>query len=115
MAGLFGEADLRRRETAGRILSYLSLGIAILLVLFPLYWMVITSLKLPREIMRVPSLWPQVFTLNNYRALLADTGFLVSIRNSVIVAGAVTLIAIVVSSLAAYSLARYRTRFRGLI
>src|SRR6185503_18277227 len=50
-----------------------------------------------------------------YRALLADTGFLVSIRNSVIVAGAVTLIAIVVSSLAAYSLARYRTRFRGLI
>jgi multiple sugar transport system permease protein len=115
MAGLFGEASLQRRETAGRILSYLALGLAMLLVLFPLYWMVITSLKLPREIMRVPSLWPQVFTLNNYRALLADTGFLVSIRNSVIVAGAVTLIAIVVSSLAAYSLARYRTRFRGLI
>ena len=86
-----------------------------LLVLFPLYWMVITSLKLPREIMRVPSLWPQVFTLANYHALLADTGFLVSLRNSAVVAGAVTLIAIVISSLAAYSLARHRTRFRGLI
>ena len=70
-----------------------------------------TSLK----IMRVPSLWPQVVTLDNYRALLADTGFLVSLRNSAVVAGAVTLIAIVISSLAAYSLARRRTRFRGLI
>ena len=34
--------------------------------LLPIYWMLITSLKLPREIYRVPSLWPQVFTLNNY-------------------------------------------------
>ena len=113
--GRFGGASLRRREVAGRVLSYFALGIAMLLVLFPLYWMVITSLKLPREIMRVPSLWPQVFTLANYHALLADTGFLVSLRNSAVVAGAVTLIAIVISSLAAYSLARHRTRFRGLI
>ena len=115
MAGAFGEASLRRREIAGRVLSYFALAVAMLLVLFPLYWMVITSLKLPREIMRVPSLWPQVLTLNNYRTLLADTGFLVSIRNSMIVAGAVTLISIIISSLAAYSLARHRTRFRGLI
>ena len=57
-----------------------------LLVLFPIYWMVITSLKLPREIYRVPSLWPQVFTLDNYRKLLADKGFLIDIRNSLIVA-----------------------------
>ena len=115
MAGAFGEASLRRREIVGRVLSYFALAVAMLLVLFPLYWMVITSLKLPREIMRVPSLWPQVLTLNNYRTLLADTGFLVSIRNSMIVAGAVTLISIIISSLAAYSLARHRTRFRGLI
>ena len=115
MAGPFGEASLWRRETGGRVLSYFALAVAMLLVLFPLYWMVITSLKLPREIMRVPSLWPQVLTLNNYRTLLADIGFLVSIRNSMIVAGAVTLISIVISSLAAYSLARHRTRFRGLI
>ena len=38
--------------------------------------MVDHSLKLPREIYRVPSLWPQVFTLNNYRILIEDKGFL---------------------------------------
>jgi len=77
--------------------------------------MVITSLKLPREIFRVPALWPQVFTLNNYRILLADGNFVVSIRNSLIVASAVTVIALIISSLAAYSLVRFRYRFRGFI
>ena len=64
------------RVLIGRVLSYAALGIAVLLVLFPIYWMVITSLKLPREIFRMPSLWPQIFTLNNYHMLLDDKGFL---------------------------------------
>ena len=45
-----------------RILTYAALIIAVLLVLFPIYWMVITSLKLPREIYRLPALWPHVVT-----------------------------------------------------
>jgi multiple sugar transport system permease protein len=77
--------------------------------------MVITSLKLPREIFRVPSLWPQVFTGANYRILIEDKEFLVAIRNSFIVASSVTLISLVVASLAAYSMVRFRYRFKGLI
>ena len=98
-----------------RAFAYAALGVAVLFILFPIYWMVITSLKLPREIYRVPSLWPQVFTWNNYETLLADGRFLISIRNSVIVAGSVTLIALIISSLAAYSMVRFRYRFRGVI
>src|SRR3954463_6590224 len=82
--------------------------LAVLFVLFPVYWMVITSLKLPREIFRVPSLWPQVFTESNYRILIQDKGFLVAIRNSFIVASSVTLISVVVASLAAYSMVRFQ-------
>jgi multiple sugar transport system permease protein len=88
--------------------------LALLFVLFPVYWMVITSLKLPREIFRVPSLWPQVFTETNYRTLIEDKGFLIAIRNSFVVASTVTLISLVVSSLAAYSMVRFRYRFKGL-
>ena len=103
------------RKLWSRIGSYAALLLASLLVLFPLYWVTITSLKLPREIYRVPALWPQVFTLNNYRILLVDKEFLVNIGNSLMVASAVTLISVLVSSLAAYSLSRFRYRFRGLI
>ncbi len=107
--------SIARRALRGRVGSYAALLLASLIVLFPLYWVLVTSLKLPREIYRVPSLWPHVFTLNNYRVLLFDKGFLVNIGNSLLVATTVTVISIVVASLAAYSLARFRYRFRGLI
>ena len=103
------------RPNLARIASYALLAIAVVLIFFPIYWMVITSLKLPREIFRVPSLWPQVFTWNNYRTLLDDGNFLTSIRNSLIVATSVTVIALIIASLAAYSMVRFRYRFRGFI
>ncbi|HET9159443.1 MAG TPA: hypothetical protein VFN88_02435, partial [Caulobacteraceae bacterium] len=79
-----------RRLLTGRILSYLALVIAVLLVLFPIYWMIATSLKVPKEIFRQPSLIPMAPTLNNYVTLLFEKDFLVAIKNSLIVATTVT-------------------------
>lgn len=95
--------------------SYATLTLATVLVLFPIYWMIVTSLKLPRDIYRVPSLWPRVVTWNNYDILINDKGFLLNIGNSLLVASVVTAIALVMSSAAAYSVVRFRYRFRGLI
>ncbi|MDB5537741.1 MAG: putative sugar transporter permease protein [Devosia sp.] len=106
---------LRRRFLIGRVLSYAALAIAVLLVLFPIYWMIITSLKLPREIYRVPSLWPKTFTLDNYEKILSDGQFLIAIRNSLIVSFTVTIISVIISSFAAYSMVRFRYRFRGFV
>jgi multiple sugar transport system permease protein len=103
------------RERLGLLLSYAALVLAVLVVLFPIYWMATTSLKLPRDIVRTPSLWVHALTFENYRILVEDKGFLTNIRNSLLVAGTVTVIAVVISSLAAYSLMRFRYRFRGLI
>lgn len=108
-------AIAHRKFVIGRILTYATLGLAALLVAFPIYWMIITSLKLPREIYRVPSLWPQVFTLDNYEKLLADGSFFLALRNSFIVATVVTVVSVVISSFAAYSMVRFRYRFRGVI
>ena len=104
----------RQRETLGRIGTWVVLGIALILVLFPIYWMTVTSLKLPRDIYRTPSLWPRAFTGENYRILLQDKGFLLNIGNSLLVALTVTVIAVIISSFAAYSMVRFRYRFRGL-
>ncbi len=105
----------RQRLIIGRTLSYLTLGVAVILILFPLYWMLITSLKLPREIYRTPSLWPQVFTLDNYYNLLVTKDFLRPVLNSFIVATSVTVVSVIFSAFAAYSMVRFRYRFRGLI
>lgn len=109
------DTGLPGRNLVAKLAIIAAMVLALLFVLFPVYWMVITSLKLPREIFRVPSLWPQVFTGANYRILIEDKEFLVAIRNSFIVASSVTLISLVVASLAAYSMVRFRYRFKGLI
>jgi multiple sugar transport system permease protein len=106
--GLMGRAFIAKLAV-GAVMA-----LALVFVLLPVYWMVITSLKLPREIFRVPSLWPQVFTEANYRVLIEDKDFLIAIRNSFVVASSVTLISLVVASLAAYSMVRFRYRFKGL-
>jgi multiple sugar transport system permease protein len=109
------DSGLPGRHLVAKLAIVAAMVLALLFVLFPVYWMVITSLKLPREIFRMPSLWPQVFTGANYRILIEDKEFLVAIRNSLIVASSVTLISLVVASLAAYSMVRFRYRFKGLI
>lgn len=114
MIGARALPDMRRQERLARVATWICLVAALLLVVFPIYWMVITSLKLPREIYRVPALWPHVFTTENYRILLVDKGFLLNVRNSLIVATAVTVISVFISSLAAYSMARFRYRFKSL-
>ena len=107
-------SSTRTRFIVGRVLSYSALTVAVILVLFPIYWMVITSLKLPREIYRVPSLWPKTFTLDNFAKLLSDGQFVLAIRNSLIVSSIVTVISVIISSFAAYSMVRFRYRFRGV-
>jgi multiple sugar transport system permease protein len=104
-----------RNFLIGRILTYAALVVAAIIVLFPIYWMITTSLKLPREIFRQPALWPKVFTLDNYVKLIADEGFLLAVRNSLIVSSTVTVISVIISSFAAYSMVRFRYRFRGVI
>ena len=77
-----------RRLRAGlRALAiYGALIVVCLLLLFPIYWMFTISLKIPREIYRLPSLWPENPTWANYRELIDEKGYFTNIRNSVIVA-----------------------------
>lgn len=96
-----------------RILSraafYVVLGLGLLYILFPFYWMIVNSLKPAAELFSLPlSYWPRQVTFDNYRAVLADGSFVRSIVNSVIVAGGATVLSLGLSSMAAYALARYR-------
>jgi multiple sugar transport system permease protein len=94
---------------------YLILAAVFLSIAFPIYWMLTISLKIPRDIYRTPSLWPHNVTGDNYRELIDEKGFLTNIKNSLIVAGTVTFVSVIISSFAAYSIVRFKYRFKGLI
>lgn len=87
-----------------------------LVVFFPLYWLVITSL-LPREsiLSAAQTLIPHDVTLENYQELLTSTGFLRSMLNSVLAATAVTVVGVYLNTAAGYAFAKYQFRGRDAL
>ncbi|MEM1575050.1 MAG: carbohydrate ABC transporter permease [Nitrososphaerota archaeon] len=89
---------------------FLSLSTILLLVytLLPIYWLFITSFKIPIEYWtKTPTLFPSKFTLEHYYEIFKK-GFLLNISNTVFVCVSASLIAIIVGLPASYSLSRLK-------
>ncbi len=98
------------------VLAYGFLGLLILVVGVPFYWMVVTSLKTSAQLQTLqPYYYPSPATLANYGALLGKSNFPTWIRNSVLVAVGATVLTVLVSCLAGYSLSRLRYPGRRLL
>ena len=78
------------------------------MVAVPLFWMVTTAIKTNKELYEDFSYFPQRPTLENFVRVIVREKLLINIRNSFSVAMVTTLITVIVSSLAAYSIVRYR-------
>lgn len=98
--GLFG-------DTA----SYIYLTILSVIAVFPLYWILISSVKSRGEITGNPTgMWPKAFSLENYSSVLSGLGFGRNLLNSAYVSLLATLIAVTISALAAYGIVRFFPR-----
>jgi multiple sugar transport system permease protein len=99
-----------------RTLAYGVLVVLAVAVLFPFYWMIITSFKSEDQMRSVVSMfWPRPFAVENYQQLVAKTEFAAWYGNSVVVAVSSTLLATAVGTIGAYALARLRFLGRGFM
>jgi len=106
----------RGAVTLEKTLSYAVLGGLALMVLFPFYWMTITSFKTEEQMRSIVSMfWPRPFAVENYQQLLAKTEFAAWYGNSVTVAVSSTLLATAVGTIGAYALARLKFLGRGFM
>jgi multiple sugar transport system permease protein len=104
------------RDTLGsKTLTYLFLALFVFMVAVPLYWMVTTAIKTNKELYEDFSYFPRQLTLENFSRVIIREGLLTNIRNSFTVATATTLITVVISAMAAFSITRYRYRGREWI
>jgi multiple sugar transport system permease protein len=107
------------RGLTGRLqlgVSYAFLITLLVLVLFPFYWMLITSFKTEDQMRSLVSMfWPSPFALENYVQLLTKTEFVSWYGNSVVVAVSSTFLATAVGTIGAYALARLRFLGRGFM
>jgi len=102
-----------RAQTA---FAYAVLVTLAIVVLFPFYWMTITSFKSEDQMRSLVSMfWPRPLVGENYGQLLSKTDFVAWYGNSATVAIASTLLATAVGTIGAYALARLRFFGRGFL
>jgi multiple sugar transport system permease protein len=98
-----------RRKDVRIAFRYLLAILATIIFVFPIYWLFIISFKTPDEIFAFPPVWyPKSIQFANYRVLFKD-GDAATVGNSLILASVSTVIAMILGTLAAYSLVRFKT------
>lgn len=88
----------------------------LIFVVFPLYWIFVTSVKPEAEITaKVISYWPRAFTFDNFVNAWKNAGFSVYFKNSLVVSGIGIVLIVGVSILTGYALARFRFKGRPAV
>ncbi len=100
---------MRADRGLGLRLRYLLVLLVLVVFLFPIYWLFMISFKTPDEIFAFPPVWwPESLQLSNYEVLFKD-GDADTVLNSFIIAGVSTVAAMLIGTMCAYSIARFRT------
>lgn len=111
------EKNARIRRRAGKILTYTGLTIWALIVLFPFYWMVLTSVKSygSYNAEHVPAFFTLSPTLENYVSAFTAVPLGRYLINTLLFTVITTAIMVVVSTLAAYAFARLEWKGKNLV
>lgn len=106
----------RAKRTISLTLSYVALALVTFLMIFPLIIVVIVSFT-PNAVTQTwpPKIIPSAWTLDNYTSLFQRLPIGREMLNTIVFAGAVTIISVFFDSLAAYGLSRVDFKGRGIL
>ncbi len=109
---MYRATHTRTLRALQRTFKFAALLFFLVFALFPVYWLLNTSLKPPADAVRVPIQYlPKVITFENYVAVWQQTDFPVFFRNSLLVAVVSATFAVFLSIFAGYALSRFN--FKG--
>lgn len=98
------------------IVSYTILTLASVMMLLPFYWMIVTSIKIPSEVITFPPTWiPSTVTLSHYVRVFRDLSVGVLYRNSAVVSITKTILVVFTSALTGYVFGKFNFKGRDLI
>jgi multiple sugar transport system permease protein len=98
---------LNQPSRAWTVVTMVVLSLIALAIVFPFIWMVFTSFKPEAQIAQYPpKLFPDTWTLENYQNVWSRIPFARLFLNSIVMAGGVTIISLLLDSMAAYALSR---------
>lgn len=107
---------MKREKMISRIVSPILFVVIAFPVLFPVYWLIITSLKPQSEIFSMPpTFWPNSFTLENYAEVNRNYNILKYFFNSLFLTVVSTVCIMAVASLAAYAISRFDFKGKNVL
>lgn len=107
---------ISKKDKLGDFMCHIYLTILAIIAIFPLLWIVLSSVKSAGELTANPTKFlPENFTLDNFIHVIKDLGFAVNIKNSLLIAFITTLIAITISAMAAYGIVRFFPKFGSVM
>jgi multiple sugar transport system permease protein len=107
---------INQTSAPARVLRVALLGLWLVITLFPLYWILVTSFKDPGSIAAFPLRYlPAPWSLDNYLSLFRAASFGTYMSNSLLVAITAAAVATLISLLSAYTLARFEFRAKGTL
>lgn len=110
--------SLRRKALrfSGGLLKYIVVLFIFLFLLFPVYWMIITSFKTNTESYRlIPTLIPENASVDGYLSLIKDGKFFAYYKNNIIVSAMAAVIICFVSVFAGYALSRFHFKWNTIL
>lgn len=91
-----------------RLLRYVLIAVTVLVVMFPLLWMLFSSLRPDGDLFTSPPTFlSETLIIDNYVSILTDRTFLRYVLNSVIVATLTTLVSLILAVMAGYGWAKF--------
>ena len=106
---------LSPKQKAARVFSYLFMALCVLVALFPIVWVVLSSFKTNREILSNGLQLPSTFSFSGYKQALEMAPILKFFVNSLIVSFASTALNVFILAMAGYGFAKKKFRFKNLI
>lgn len=106
---------LSPKQKAARVFSYLFMALCVLVALFPIIWVVLSSFKTNREILSNGLQLPSTFSFSGYKQALEMAPILKFFVNSLIVSFASTALNVFILAMAGYVFAKKKFRFKNLI
>lgn len=107
---------MNRASRPLQAVKWVVLPVWLAFTLFPLYWIINTSLKSPGSINAFPlEYWPKAISFENYATLFGDADFGVYMINSLLAATVTAAVVTLITLLSAYVLARFEFRGRGAV
>lgn len=107
---------MKKKRTIGFYFSVLLMSIGAVFMIFPLYWMIVSSFKGQTELLQMPpTMYPHEWVMVNFKNVLNNIPFIRYYLNSLGTSLVNTVVGVLTSALIGYTFAKYKFKGRDII